>query len=229
MKQQTPSTSSRAQDTTLETLCSTLHELCQQVRLSTAGEDCLREATERLGAVRELLAPHTGSGSISQHVLSNRWDFEEQPEVLEDAARVMCYSPFIGRKNPVSLGFKLQVDEPGKRVSGSGAFPATSAGPPDSAHGGEIAGLFDELLSAVNWTDHAGGFTGTLTVRYHRLTPLRTPLELRAEFVERSGRKTIVKGDIRHRGEVTASAEAIFVRPKKPYRPPPGAVSAGAS
>lgn len=208
-----------AQPAAMEKLCLTLHELCQQVRTTAAGEECLQQLTEHLEEAQKLLAPQGFTDTVSQHFLSNRWGFEKDPEVLRDAARVMCYSPFIGRQNPVSPRFRLQIDEPGMRVSGSGAFPATSAGPPDCAHGGEIAGLFDELLAAVNWSDHAGGFTGTLTVRYHRLTPLRTPLELRAECVERSGRKTIVEGDIRHQGEVTASAEAIFIRPRQPYRP----------
>ncbi|MEZ5567932.1 MAG: hypothetical protein R3E54_06285 [Halioglobus sp.] len=60
-------------------------------------------------------------------------------------------------------------------------------------HGGIIAAVFDELAMANVVSGHAG-FTGTLTIRYHRQTPLNTPIELFSETLRQDGRKQLARG-----------------------------------
>jgi acyl-CoA thioesterase FadM len=57
-----------------------------------------------------------------------------------------------------------------------------------------------------------GAFTGTLTVRYERPTPLAKPLEMVAWVDRMEGRKVHTQGELRHDGAVTARAEGVFVR-----------------
>jgi len=48
-----------------------------------------------------------------------------------------------------------------------------------------------------------------------RPTPLNTELELRGELLSEEGRKTVVEATIVANGEVTASCEALFIRPSE--------------
>ena len=74
-----------------------------------------------------------------------------------------------------------------------------------------IALLFDEILGTANLVAGRPGMTGTLSVRYRRPTPLLIPLELEARQIRVDGRKIITEATISVEGEVTASAEAIFI------------------
>lgn len=130
----------------------------------------------------------------------------------EDA---LPFSPYVGPYNPISPRFRFVIEEAGQRASATIVAPATFAGPPDTVHGGMVAGIFDDLLGTVNWSGANSGFTGTLTVRYHRHTPILKPVQLEAECTKREGRKTWVQGKISFNGEVTATAEAIFIQPKR--------------
>jgi acyl-coenzyme A thioesterase PaaI-like protein len=96
-------------------------------------------------------------------------------------------------------------------VRGEAIFSPTYAGPPDSVHGGIISAVFDELLSMANVITGSAGFTGTLTIKYHRKTPLNAPIELWAKNVRNEGRKQLSVAEMRVDGEVTASAEGLFI------------------
>jgi acyl-CoA thioesterase FadM len=56
--------------------------------------------------------------------------------------------------------------------------------------------------------------TGSLTISYHRPTPLNTDLTLEAETTVVSDRKIRVVGRILCDGEVTAEGNGLFIRPK---------------
>jgi acyl-coenzyme A thioesterase PaaI-like protein len=79
-------------------------------------------------------------------------------------------------------------------------------------HGGIIALVFDELLGATNVCHGLGGFTGTLSIRYERPTPIETELVLDAWVDRTEGRKVFTVGTISFNGEVTARAEGIFIQ-----------------
>ena len=99
----------------------------------------------------------------------------------------------------------------GDEVRGEANFSTTYAGPPDSVHGGIISAVFDELLSMANVVIGTAGYTGSLTVKYHRKTPLNTPVELWAVNQKRDGRKLLCLAEMRVDGKVTASAEGLFI------------------
>jgi acyl-coenzyme A thioesterase PaaI-like protein len=104
----------------------------------------------------------------------------------------------------------------GYEVHGEATFSPTYAGPPDSVHGGIIAAVFDEVLSMANVITGKAGFTGTLTIKYHRKTPLNTPIELWGANVRQDGRKQHSRAEMRVNGEVTASAEGLFISAAQP-------------
>jgi acyl-coenzyme A thioesterase PaaI-like protein len=78
-------------------------------------------------------------------------------------------------------------------------------------HGGVIAMVFDEILGVANVQAASPGMTGTLSVKYRRPTPIRTPLRLEAHVIERTGRRIRIRGAIFNGDELTAEAEAVFV------------------
>ncbi|WP_343600719.1 PaaI family thioesterase [Mycobacterium sp.] len=90
---------------------------------------------------------------------------------------------------------------------------AVYEGPPGLVHGGVCALVLDHVLGeAASEGLTKPLFTGTITVRYLRGTPLGA---LRAEAaVERSdGVKTFVSGHLSDAQGVTVEAEGIFIKP----------------
>ena len=63
----------------------------------------------------------------------------------------------------------------------------------------------------ANVISGTAGFTGTLTIKYRQKTPLNTPIELWGMNVRQDGRKQLCRGEMRVNGEVTASAEGLFI------------------
>ena len=57
--------------------------------------------------------------------------------------------------------------------------------------------------------------TGELKVRYQRPTPLAETLTFEAQVERAEGRKTFVTAVLKHQDTVTASCEALFIRPKQ--------------
>ena len=84
-------------------------------------------------------------------------------------------------------------------------------GPPTCVHGGVIAETFDEMLGAANMVAGNPGMTGTLTVRYRKPTPLRTPLRIEARCLDRDGRKIRTWAGIYHGDLLTAEADGLFI------------------
>jgi acyl-coenzyme A thioesterase PaaI-like protein len=183
-------------------------ELIHHLRCSHAPDDVLSEASEHIRQAMALLAPHLKRGegwstiSLASDTPGFAWD-------ENDLTAVMPYSPVTGRRNPVAPPIRLWRD--GDEVRGEAIFSPTYAGPPDSVHGGIISAVFDELLSMANVITGSAGFTGTLTIKYHRKTPLNAPIELWAKNVRNEGRKQLSVAEMRVDGEVTASAEGLFI------------------
>lgn len=186
-------------------------KLIELLRCSAAPDEDLAEATRHIQAAMDILSPHLRHGegwstvSIASDTPGLGW-------IDEDLTRCMPFSPVSGRRNPVAPPIKIWRD--GDEVRGEATFSPTYAGPPNSVHGGIIAAVFDELLAMATIVTGDGGFTGTLTIRYHRHTPLDRPIELWAVNEKSSGRKQFSRGEMRVDGEVTASAQGLFIRPK---------------
>ncbi|QRY61668.1 PaaI family thioesterase [Gordonia sp. PDNC005] len=90
---------------------------------------------------------------------------------------------------------------------------AAYEGPGGHVHGGVAALLLDQLVGETAAADHMPSFTGTLTVRYLRPTPLG-PVTLEGQVTGTDGRKTFVHGELSDADGVTVEAEAIMIAPK---------------
>ncbi|GAB92680.1 PaaI family thioesterase [Gordonia rhizosphera] len=90
---------------------------------------------------------------------------------------------------------------------------AAYEGPPGHVHGGVVSLLFDQLLGEAASMDGLPNYTGTLTVRYLRPTPLGR-IRMEAQTPERSGRKKIARATMTVDGVRTAEAEGVFIVPR---------------
>lgn len=185
-------------------------ELIKLLRCSQAPDTVLAEAAEHIRAAMASLAPYLKQGE-GWSTISIASDTPGLGWMEDDLTRCMPYSPVSGRRNPIAPPLRMWRD--GDEVRGEAVFSPTYAGPPNSVHGGIIAAVFDELLSMANVISGSAGFTGTLTIKYLRHTPLDRPVELWAVNERNSGRKQFSRGEMRVDGQVTASAEGLFIRP----------------
>jgi acyl-coenzyme A thioesterase PaaI-like protein len=137
-----------------------------------------------------------------------------QPDRSGHPADFFHMSPMIGYGNPLSPPVDVWAveGENGQReIRGRVTFDYQYEGPPTCVHGGVIAELFDEMLGSANIIANQAGMTGTLTIRYHKPTPLLAPLDLVARLTGRERRKIFAWGGIYHNGELTAEANGIFI------------------
>jgi acyl-coenzyme A thioesterase PaaI-like protein len=132
-----------------------------------------------------------------------------QPDPVGDPQEFFPTSPVIGFANPVAP--PVVVEAVDGELRGTASFDYQYEGPPTCVHGGVIAMVFDEMLGAANIMAGSPAMTGTLTIKYRKPTPLRTPLRLEARFLERDGRKVRTYGAIFHGDVLTAEAEGIFI------------------
>lgn len=183
-------------------------QLIYHLRASHAPDAVLEEATGHIQQALDALKPWLKQGEGWSTIT-----IAEQPSGMpwqeEDITAVMPYSPVSGKRNPVAPPTRMWRD--GDEVRGEIIFSPTYAGPPDSVHGGILAAVMDEVLAMANVISGSAGFTGTLTIKYHRKTPLNTPIELWGKNIRQDGRKQISRGEIRVDGEVAVSAEGLFI------------------
>jgi len=181
------------------------------LRLSDPPADVLGRVAGLVQAATSLLAAHPGdvdrmSGATGPFVPAAK----HRLEVGEKLAWHFSFSPVVGILHPQSPPIEMTFD--GERVRGRAVVDARFGGPPHTVHGGVVALIFDELLGNTNYSLGLGAMTGTLQIRYRRPTPLDRELEL-AGWVDRvEGRKIFTRGTISVDGEVTASAEGIFLQ-----------------
>lgn len=123
-----------------------------------------------------------------------------------------CANPAVGLRNAIAPPMVIHHERDGRCWSEftlSGAYE----GPPGWVHGGICALVLDHLLGeAASDGLTQPKFTGTISLRYLRGTPLGP---LRAEaFVERSeGVKTFARGYLLDAQGPTVEAEGVFIQP----------------
>lgn len=131
----------------------------------------------------------------------------------ESTGRPLAWAnPAVGLRNAIAPPMVIQHEDDGRCWSEftlSGAYE----GPPGWVHGGICALVLDHLLGeAASEGLSQPKFTGTISLRYLRGTPLG---RLRAEaFVERSeGVKTYARGYLLDVEGPTVEAEGVFIKP----------------
>ncbi|MGV1086362.1 MAG: PaaI family thioesterase [Mycobacterium sp.] len=118
----------------------------------------------------------------------------------------------IGIRNAVAPPVVTGVDEAG-RVSAEFHLGAAYEGPPGHVHGGVSAMILDHLLGEAASLDRKPRFTGSITMRYLRATPLG-PLRAEAIRTRVDGVKTYCSGHIADAGGITVEAEGVFITPR---------------
>jgi len=183
-------------------------QLINHLRCSHAPEKVLGEATRHIQQAIATLQPWLREGD-GWSTISLAGDNSRMPWCEDDITAVMPYSPVSGKRNAVAPPIRMWRD--GEDVRGEVVFSPTYAGPPNAVHGGILAAVFDEILAMANVIAGNAGFTGTLNIRYHRQTPLNTPVSLWGANLRQDGRKQVCRGEMRVDGELTASAEGLFI------------------
>ena len=165
----------------------------------------LRELVQHAEAVAEraaALPSHRGRGSIAL--------------VRTDDAALMERSGISGRSNPLAAPLHLAVDpEDRARTRGWALWTDAYEGPPGCLHGGFVAAAFDDLLGFAQIASGLAGYTGTLTVRMRRPTPLNTKIDYEAWVDQVRGRKIFVRGASSVEGIALAEAEILFIQPRR--------------
>jgi acyl-coenzyme A thioesterase PaaI-like protein len=197
-------------------LVDALRALIAAQRMADAPTDALAQATALVQQATALLAPHEVDGVPGQNALRAAFPDREQ-FATRDPARFFPYSPVVGPLNAIAPPVEFTFD--GERMRGRGVLPPPYTGPPGTVHGGVVAMVLDELLGAVNACLDLGAYTGTLTIRYERPTPIGEELSLEAWVDRTEGRKVFTVGTISAAGVVTARAEGVFIRVELPVAP----------
>jgi acyl-coenzyme A thioesterase PaaI-like protein len=180
-------------------LAHSVRELVDATIRSTADEATVRRAQARIDEATAMLRASQLPGPAGVH-----FNAEGRSWHWGNAA--------AGLRNAVAPPMRLERDDAG-RVYADLELGAAYEGPPGHVHGGVAALLLDHLMGVTASAGAVPSVTGTLTLRYRRLTPLG---KLRVEgWIDRhEGYKTFVLAQITDADGVTVGAEGIFVMPR---------------
>jgi acyl-coenzyme A thioesterase PaaI-like protein len=160
----------------------------------------LDAAADQLEQVADALEPHARSSR-----------YEGTPGVRRDGdnTAILESHPMMGPSNPLAPPISLTRDANGARASV--VYGHQYEGPPGRVHGGFIAAAFDQILGAAAALSGRVFFTGTLTIKYRKPTPLHVPVQMEGEITSTRPRTIHVSGRMLVDGEVTAEAEGVMV------------------
>lgn len=130
-----------------------------------------------------------------------------------DGQTSMPGNVLIGERNPVAPPLVLH-HEPDGSVWSEFTLGAAYEGPAGHVHGGVCALILDHVLGAPVHQPGKPAYTGTLTLRYVRGTPLGA-LRACASVDRTEGAKTFTVGHIADDQGITVHAEGVFIFPKK--------------
>ncbi len=186
---------------------------------SNVGVDAAVEAARRV--IAALL--HAGGNSaaemtevaakltdVADHLEKHAPSREERLIDMWGGEGVTRHDPVSGPENAIAPPLPLR-GLPDGSIEGRATLGLPYQGPPGCVHGGISALLLDHTLGVANHWAGDSGMTGTLTLRYHRPTPLFVELTVRARQVSVDGRKILTTGEILADGEVCVSAEGLFI------------------
>jgi acyl-coenzyme A thioesterase PaaI-like protein len=183
-----------------------------------------------VAAARRVIAAllHAGDGSpaemasvaeqldaVAEHLESHAPTREQRLVDMWAGEGVTRHDPVTGPENAVAPPLHLAGREDGS-IEGRVVLGLPYQGPPGCVHGGISALLLDHTLGVANHWAGESGMTGTLTLRYHRPTPLFEELVVTGRQVSVDGRKIRTTGEITAGGEVCVSADGIFINAHLP-------------
>ncbi|MGC4961808.1 PaaI family thioesterase [Gordonia sp. DT218] len=180
-------------------LADSVRELIDAVIRTEVDEDVIRDAHGQIDSAVESLRTRQIDGAFG---VRHTADMKGMP----------WGNAVIGLRNAVAPPLQVTRHESGL-VSTDFTLGAAYEGPPGCVHGGMCAMVLDHVLGQAGSADDVPCYTGTLTMRYLRPTPLGR-LHAEAIIVERDGRKKVVRGAISDADGETVAAEGVFIVPK---------------
>lgn len=153
--------------------------------------------------------------AVAQHLEKHAPTREERLVDMWAGEGVTRHDPVTGPENAIAPPLHLAGREDGA-IEGRVTLGMPYQGPPGCVHGGISALLLDHTLGVANHWAGESGMTGTLTLRYHRPTPLFQELTVTGRQVSVDGRKIRTTGEITADGKVCVSAEGIFINKHLP-------------
>jgi hypothetical protein len=174
----------------------------------------LIDAALRTEAEQDLIdAARTAIQAATDALRSRQRDESQVVHFAVGGRPVVWSNAVIGLRNAIAPPLTIHHDNDGTRCWSEFTLSAAYEGPPGLVHGGVCALVLDHILGeAASEGLTKPLFTGTITVRYVRGTPLG---RLRADAaVERTeGFKSFVSGHLSDVEGITAEAEGIFIQP----------------
>jgi acyl-coenzyme A thioesterase PaaI-like protein len=178
-------------------LADAVRELVDATIRTEADDDVIANARTAIEAVTRELRQRTRPVGVSYRV-------GDRPLSLGNAAIGVC--------NPIAPPIVVRHEGDG-RCSSDFVLGSAYEGPPGRVHGGVSALVLDHMLGeAASEALSKARFTGTITVKYLRGTPLG-PLRCDAWIDGSEGVKVFARGTISDGQGVTVEAEGIFIEP----------------
>jgi acyl-coenzyme A thioesterase PaaI-like protein len=189
-------------------LADSVRDLVDATIRTTASSDEIRRAQAEIDKITARLRAEQIDGPAGVH-----FNAEGRSWQWGNAA--------VGVRNAAAPQMEIQTDESGL-VYAEVNLTAASEGPPGKVHGGVLALLLDHLMGVTASHLERPSVTGTLTIRYRRVTPLG-PIRIEGRIDRHEGYKTIVLAQVSDADGVTVEAEGIFVMPRwaREYFPMP--------
>ena len=178
-------------------LAEAVRDLIDATIWTQADDDVVEDARAAIEAVTRSLREKTRPAGMSYVI-------DGHPLPLGNAAIGVC--------NPIAPPMVVHHEDDGRCWS---EFVLGSAyeGPPTLVHGGVSALVLDHILGeAASEGMTRPRFTGTITVKYLRGTPLG-PLRAEAFLDRTEGVKTYARGFISDAEGITVEAEGVFIQP----------------
>jgi hypothetical protein len=121
-------------------------------------------------------------------------------------------SGISGRCNPLAAPVQWAPD--GEILRGWATYSPAYEGPVGHVHGGFVAAAFDDLMGCAQMASGMAGYTGTLTVKMVRPTPLNRRIDYTAGVDRVEGRKIYVWGTSECEGERLGECQIVFIAPR---------------
>jgi acyl-coenzyme A thioesterase PaaI-like protein len=178
-------------------LADAVRELIDATIRTEVDDDVVGQARIAIEAVTDSLRQRTRPDKVSYRV-------DDRPLPLGNAVVGVC--------NPIAPPVIVH-HEGGGRCFSEFVLGTAYEGPPGLVHGGVSALILDHLLGeAASEGLSKARFTGTITVKYLRGTPLG-PLRSEAWIDRAEGVKVFARGTISDAAGVTVEAEGVFIQP----------------
>jgi acyl-coenzyme A thioesterase PaaI-like protein len=129
----------------------------------------------------------------------------------EDAA-LLERSGISGRSNPLAPPLHLEMTDGVTR--GHAVYTTAYEGPPGCLHGGFVAAAFDDMMGFAQMASGFAGFTGTLTVKMRRPTPLYRRIDFESGLDRVDGRKIFCWGKSWDGDTLLCEATILFIAPR---------------